>query len=145
MSYRNWLGAILIASAIFTGCSEPPRGGPRFTTFPVTGEVDVDGEPAELIEIECHPDGDSSEIKYPISTMTDKNGHFSISTYQSGDGLPAGDYVLSFKWIEPGLVPKDRFKGAYSDPKKSKIKVTVETGQKNDLGVIELSTKGPGK
>jgi hypothetical protein len=134
----------LIFSLLITGCSQPPRGGPREKTYPVTGVVVVDGEPTEMVEVVCHPDGESSKIKYDVSTMTDKDGQFSLTTYQSGDGLPEGTYILTFKWMEPGFVPKDKFKGAYADPTKSTQKVTVVTGQKNDLGEIELSSKGPG-
>lgn len=126
------------------GCSsgELP-GGPRLETTPVTGIVHVDGNPAELVEVECHPAPDSTGIKYPISTTTDKDGIFTLTTYESSDGLPEGTYTLSFKWLEPALVPKDKFKGAYANPQKSQHKITVVKGQETVIGVIELSSKGP--
>lgn len=142
LSFRMCLG-ILVVTAI-TGCSEELPGGPRFKTQPTRGIVKVDGQPAELVEVNCHPAADSRNVKYTLSTMTDKDGKFELTTYTSSDGLPEGTYTLSFKWIEPGFVPKDKFKGAYADPKKSKFQVTVEDGKESDLGVIELSSKGPG-
>jgi hypothetical protein len=135
-----------LAGLFLTGCSsgELP-GGPRFETSPVTGTIHIDGVPAELVEVECHPAPDSTGIKYPISTMTDKDGVFTLTTYESSDGLPEGTYTLSFKWLEPGLVPRDKLKGAFSDPKRSQHKITVVKGQETVIGIVELSSKGSKK
>ncbi|WP_010588446.1 hypothetical protein [Schlesneria paludicola] len=138
-------GLMLLVTGLLIGCHQPPTGGPRLPTSPVTGIVFVDGNPAEMVEVTCQSDGESSAIKYPLTTTTDKDGKFSLTTYQTGDGLPEGTYVLAFKWLEPSLVPVDKFKGAYADLKKSTFKVTVIKGQKCDAGTIELSSKGPGK
>ena len=134
---------VLVSVGLFlVGCSsgELP-GGPRFETSPVTGTIQIDGVPAELVEVECHPAPDSTAIKYPISTMTDKDGIFTLTTYESSDGLPEGTYTLSFKWLEPGLVPRDKLKGAFSDPRKSEHKITVVKGQETEIGIIALSSK----
>ena len=145
MSLRNQCGIILFAVVLMIGCSKPQRGGPREKTFPVTGVVEVDGEAAEGIEVACHPDPGSSAIKYPVTTFTDANGAFSVGTYQSGDGLPEGKYTLAFKWEVPGPgTPINKLSRVYADPAKSTHKVTVVKGEPNDLGTIELSTKGPG-
>ncbi|MEI8016966.1 MAG: hypothetical protein WCH39_02145 [Schlesneria sp.] len=144
MTLRYRCEIILLAAALMIGCSQPQRGGPREKTFPVTGVVEVDGEATEGIEVSCHPEPGSSAIKYPVTTFTDANGAFSVGTYQSGDGLPEGKYTLAFKWEVPGPgTPINKLSRAYADPAKSTHKVTVEKGEKNDLGTIELSTKGP--
>lgn len=143
MFLRSTGAFIFLAAGLVCGCSEPPRGGPRLQTSPVTGVIQVDGQAAELVEITCQAEGENAALKYPLSTMTDKDGKFALTTYQSGDGLPEGVYLLSFKWQEPGIVPKDKFNGAYADPKKSGHKLTVVKGQKNELGVLDLSSKGP--
>jgi len=136
-------GAVLLAAIVFSGCSKPQRGGPRLTTSPVFGIVQVDGQATEMVEVNCHPEGDTSKIKYTVTSMTDKDGKFTLGTYEGGDGLPEGIYTLSFKWIETGFAPKDKFRGAYADPAKSEHKVTIkgDKGEKIDLGIIELKSK----
>ncbi len=47
------------------------------------------------------------------SAFTGPDGEFSISTYESGDGVPAGDYVLTFMWGQ-----KEAFSGRYGGPDK---------------------------
>ena len=138
-------GLVVIVVGLLVGCHQPPQGGPRLPTSPVTGVVLIDGNPVEMVEVTCQADGDSAAIKYPLSTMTNKEGKFALTTYTSGDGLAEGTYVLTFKWLELSLAPVDKFKGAYADVKKSKHKITVEKGKKCDAGTIELSSKGPGK
>lgn len=131
---------LCLSMLLLTGCSEPQRGGPRVNTAPVTGTVTVDGQPAAYLQVDCHPDA-GSEIKYPISTVTDDKGNFVFTTYEANDGLPPGSYTLTFSWPEPGLVPKDRLKGAFTNPQKSKQKISVVKEQDNSVGTIALTTK----
>jgi hypothetical protein len=136
--------SMLVVGIFMIGCSEPPRGGPRIKTTPVIGIVSVDGEKAEGIEVGCIPDG-ASELKRPLSTFTDKDGKFTLGTYQSGDGLPQGNYTLIFKWEVPGPgVPINKLDKRYNDPKLSKNTVIVKDGEKNEIGEIKLSKKFPG-
>lgn len=140
LTLRRLVSAMLLL--IFVGCSSnEPQGGPRMATFPVHGTVEVDGVPAELVEVICHPAPDSTGIKYPISCMTDMLGAFTITTYEASDGLPEGTYTLTFKWLEPSLVPTDKLDGAFADPNSSQHQIKVVKGQETDIGVIKLSTK----
>ncbi len=136
-------GAALLVAVLLFGCSRGPRGGPRLTTSPVTGIVSIDGKPTEMVEVTCRPLSGTSLIKYDITAVTNAEGKFTLGTYEGSDGLPAGTYVLTFKWLEPGLTLKDKFKGKYANPAKSEHEVTVESTpeETTDLGTIELSTK----
>lgn len=136
-------GAVFIA-LLLAGCSDAPRGERPFETHPVTGIVHVDGQPAERVQVDCYPAADSTAIKYKLSTVTDKDGRFLLTTYESGDGVPEGTYTLTFQWLEVSLSPRDQFKGKYADPQTSQHKFTVVKGQDNDLGIIKLSSGGPG-
>lgn len=140
----SWVSLLVLLSLLTQGgCSKPQRGGPRFKTSPVTGTVLVDGNPQEMVEVTCHPDPASTTIKYPVVAMVDKDGKFSLGTYEGNDGLPEGTYKLTFKWLEPGLVLKDKLKGAYDNPQKTEYSVTVKAdkGEKIDAGLIDLKTK----
>ena len=94
---------LCVSLTVLAGCSEPQRGGPRVNTAPVSGIVTVDGQPAAFLQVDCHPEA-GSEIKYPISAVTDDKGNFAFTTYEANDGLPPGSYTLTFSWLEPGIV-----------------------------------------
>lgn len=135
---------LVLVPLLLAGCSDAPRGERNFEISPASGVVHVDGEPTPRVKIKCYPEGDSS-LKYPLTTATDETGRFSFSTYESGDGIPAGTYTLTFEWQkEVSLVAVDAFNGAYADPTTSEHKITIVNGQENDLGTIELSSQGPG-
>jgi len=79
-------------------------------------------------------------------TESDEAGNFKISTYAAGDGVPAGDYVLTATWLTFNLMSRDytgpdKLNGCYSDPQTSSVKITVRPGEETDLGEIKLTTK----
>jgi hypothetical protein len=83
------------------------------------------------------------------SALTDTEGTFSLSTYETGDGVPAGEYKLTFVWGQISLLngqySGDKFNGKYADAAKSEISLTIASGDEtHDLGVIEL-TSAPAK
>lgn len=146
VSRRNFLS--LVPVVLLAGCSRKPAHY-RKPTSKVTGKLVIDGdEPGSEVKIECIPvaQADSDPAHFSMSTtMTQPDGSFEISTYQSGDGVPDGEYVLVIMWGAMNVMSRtyggpDKLKGKYSDPKKSEIKFTVE-GAPVDLGDIELSTK----
>lgn len=136
------VGALLLA-----GCGRGgPEGPPRVKTVPVTGQVNVDGKPQSLLAVRAKPvSGETPTASIP-SAFTDENGRFSLSTYESGDGVPVGDYKLIFQWgqvnMMTGKYGGDKFNGKYADPEKSEYSVkATETSEPIDVGVVELSTK----
>lgn len=138
--------SIALMSLVLIGCTgEKPRGGNRTKTTPVVGTVMVDGSPTPAVIVTAHPDPGNSEAKVPLITATDGEGKFAFATYQAGDGLPNGTYKLTFVWEEISLVfqtkKNDHLGGAYADPKKSEISVTVDGGKMIDMGTINLVTK----
>lgn len=130
------------------GCSSPPPPGPpRKPTIPVTGSLVIDGQPVEMIEIACH---DMKKIETNDSkvsaTFTDAQGKFALTTYVEGDGVPEGDYALTFMWGQFDLfsrsyVGPDKLNDRYKSPRESKVKFTAKKGSPVDLGKIELTTK----
>jgi hypothetical protein len=80
------------------------------------------------------------------TSITAGDGAFSLSTYESGDGVPPGDYTLTFVWGEMNLMngqyAGDKLEGKYADAATSAIALTVTAGaEPQDLGTIELSTQ----
>ena len=112
----------------------------------MSGTVSVDGQPAALLSVTLHDvNGMDQEIPTISAATTKEDGTFAISTFEAEDGVPAGEYVVTFKWGKYNAFSKsfdgDKLKGKYNDPHKSEVKVTVTEGQPTDLGRIELSTK----
>ncbi len=135
----------LIGCAALGACS---RGDPsRKPTFPVRGEVYVDGKPAGQLAVTCHNvQGMDKANPTASAAFTDDAGKFQISTYLSSDGVPEGEYVLTFLWGRHNLITMtyggpDKLNKRYLDPKQSKVRFTVEKGKPLDLGRIELTTK----
>jgi len=143
MNRRYWIGPTLLVSMLLSGCGSKHISVPRLKTTPVKGTVLVDGQPALGLTVQCCPEPDSAAIKHPVLAITDADGKFSLAMYEDGDGLPEGTYNLIFLW-EFGMDQTDKLKGAYADPKKSQHVITVVDGGDNDLGIIELSSAGPG-
>ena len=128
-------------------CSCGKDGAFPKRTYPVTGEIHVDGQPAAELQVYCH-NADGIDAEYPTlsSAVTDENGKFEISTFESADGVPEGEYVLTFEWKEYNAFKgaydyPDRLKRRYGDPKKSRFRFTVEKGPPYNWNRIDLSTK----
>src|SRR3989304_3197914 len=128
-------------------CSCGPEEPFRKETFPVTGEVSVDGQPAAILQVTCH-DVKGIDTEHPTMSqaMTDPAGKFQIATYEAADGVPEGEYVLTFMWGKLNPLGgtyggPDKLNDRYTDPKTSEHRFTVTKGKPTDLGRIELSTK----
>ena len=68
------------------------------------------------------------------------------ATYEAGDGIPPGEYAVTFKWQPFNLMTRDygpdKFKGRYAKAESSEIKVSVSEGDPpKDKGTIDLTTK----
>lgn len=133
---------LLVTCLFFTACAEDNN---RKETFPVTGTITVDGKPVEKLAVKCHPEaGMDTENPTVSSAFTDKDGKFSISTYEKGDGIPAGTYTLTVTWGTFNAITMsyggDKLKGKYADPETSGILVTVEPGVQTPPLKLELTT-----
>lgn len=131
--------------AMVVGCS--PQGPPRTATYPVTGQVFVDGQPAaELAVFFTNINGVDKDQPTFSTANTDAEGKFKVSTYESGDGIPEGTYAVTFIWGQMNLMSMsyggpDKLKDRYSDPENSPFKVTVKRGEPADMGKLSLTTK----
>ena len=135
---------IAICSLLLLGCKENNNRKP---TFPVTGTVHVDGMPVEGIRVEIQ-DVKGLDPKQPTysSAFTDAAGKFALSTYENGDGVPEGEYALTYMWGKLNVMSMayggpDKLNNKYSDAKNTPFKIKVEAGKPTDLGVVDLKTK----
>jgi hypothetical protein len=133
--------------SISTGCRRSERPF-RKPVIPVSGKVLVDGKiPDTPIQITCHPRKGMDQEHPTISTcLTGPDGTFQVTTYETGDGVPEGEYDVTFVWKTFNMVSgrfqgEDRLSGRYDRPEKSQIHFNAEAGRPVDLGTIELKTK----
>mgnify|MGYP003574660085 CR=1 FL=1 len=140
---RIWFAVCAMFCLVLSSCGGDEQF--RKETYPVSGEVYVDGQPAAALAVRCiNVNGLDAEHPTTSSTFTDEEGKFEISTYESADGVPEGEYVLTFqwgKWDLSGSYSGDKLNGRYKDPKASQHPVTVEEGKPTDLGRIDLTSK----
>ena len=116
------------------------------TTAPVTGRILVDGEPVERLRVTCEKASAGNESSLRSLGLTDAEGIVTFSTFEAGDGVPPGEYVLTFAWHDWDDYWKrhegpDKLGDRYSDRKTSEHRLTVTEGETTDLGTIELSMK----
>lgn len=131
----------VLMGLLLTGCNNglPPRQ----PVFPVKGRILANGVPAVHAKIFLVPLGEDRDALRPRAT-SGSDGTFTISTYEHGDGAPAGEYAVGIAWRGPPrkgeAEPKedekdygkeegrlDFFKGRYRDAKASGIKIKVES------------------
>lgn len=135
-----------VVPLIAASCSSESAG--RVPVFPVRGECFVNGEPAERAIVIFHPISASEPKTTNPNGRVQADGSFQLTTYESGDGAPAGDYAVTIFWPEPPKSPiahpdmgPDRLKNRYMNPGTSKIHITVKEGE-NLLHPIRLDVKG---
>lgn len=126
------------------GCNSKPD---RKRTYPVSGTVLVDGSPAENLAVRAHPVGGIDQNDPTVSSaFTDQAGNFTFSTFETGDGIPGGEYKLTFEWGEMNLLSMqyggpDKLNSRYTNPENSTRVINVGPDYAEDLGKIELTTK----
>lgn len=122
----------------------------------VTGQVFLDGKPTQAVlvyalnakeipqQTQWLQSGSRATTAGRATVAAD--GKFEFSSYEHGDGLPAGSYVLLFKKVshkddnEPPEPDVAAFNAKYFNPEASEFPFTLEVGQPKDFGKIELTS-----
>lgn len=145
MSPSKWSVIPFALSVLLSGCGSGEREYDRVATFPVKGQLTVDGKPEGQVLIKLHPVGKPATV-VTSSNFTNPDGTFTIGTYEGQDGAPVGEYKLTFMWGQINLMSgryggPDKLQKRYTDPEKSEFSVSVKEGVESDLGTIALTTK----
>jgi hypothetical protein len=124
---------------LVTGCAG--SNSDRVKTYPVSGNIFVNGQPASGAVVECYAIDDPTLLPLRPHAIAGPDGAFKLTTYNTGDGAPPGTYALTVKWPAPPRPTQetgpDRLKGRYADPKRPARRIQVHTGD-NDLETIDL-------
>lgn len=131
-----WASAMLVA-----GCS---GGEPRVPVFPAGGKVSFAGEAPRGAFVVLHP-SQAKDDKTPLPSAEVKDdGSFTLTTYDGGDGAPAGDYAVTIQWYKlvgkgsevkagPNVIPPQ-----YSKPETSPWKVSI-CSARNELAAHTIT------
>jgi hypothetical protein len=132
---------VAAAAVLLAGC----RGGPDVRkTFPVSGTLTVNGAPAEPgILVLLTPQFTETD-KYPIHPrgLTLEGGGFKVTTYNSDDGAPEGEYVATVEWPRTGGLSSyasgDLFGGAFANPETNKANPQFKVNVTRDGAKLKL-------
>lgn len=127
ISWRALLAGLILAP-LCAGCSDgrPP-------VYTVTGQVLVNGKPAAGAFVVFHPRESTAATPGRPYATTDTDGTFNMTTFESGDGAPAGTYQVTVVWRP---TPKstmdadgvDRLQNRYASPASSGLEAVVQQG-----------------
>ena len=132
-------GIALLSCAALIGCGEKDW---HAETHPTRGRVIINGQPAAGAVVELHSTGEKKpDVRNSRPWgIVQQDGTFTLSTYESGDGAPPGEYAITVRWPpdvnQPSL--EDRLGGAYTKPDQSKWRATITEGD-NELPPVEIT------
>jgi hypothetical protein len=139
-SAASLLGLAFIA-IVTMGCAEAKPA--RAPVFPAKGTLTLKNQPAHGAIISFHPKTPLPAGVPSPKANVGKDGSFSITTYDSGDGAPEGEYVATIIWnkliqnggeskIGPNVIPPK-----YGRPDTSDLEIKIVSGN-NSLPPIQL-------
>lgn len=136
------------------------RSGPGKPVFPVHGQVLLEGKPVANVLVAFHPVGEWGAAENRPYAETDRDGRFTLSTYGSRDGAPAGEYKVAIRDLRgegegaeapvdeasPSKARPNRPPAQYANPETSGFRVRVHEGR-NELEPFQLKSgpRDPGK
>jgi hypothetical protein len=127
------------------------QGKSRADVFPLAGTVTIDGKSPQLtrrqkIIVMLHDA--ASKTQRPLDRRfveCKPDGTFAFRTYGDRDGVPAGNYVLTFSQLvdrgKRGYLGPDGLKNLYNDPDKSEFSIAHAKGGRSDY-VFDLKIEG---
>jgi hypothetical protein len=167
------LCALLSGALLTSGCTQsttsPQKqiderlkasGQSRASLGKVAGKVLIDGKTPQEADFDIrnflailYNPKEPPSAKAPLKTASIKpDGSFEFSTYDKGDGVPVGSYVMLFDALSYSRArgstfhEPDRLKNLYNDPDKAQFPIEVSPSGKTDYSFdLVLEGKEPGK
>lgn len=126
------MAAGLLAS--LSGCSDSGK----LNVYPTTGTLSMDGQPFGPTAIHLLPMEEEGRM---VVGEVDANGKITFTSYEKGDGAPAGKYRVLTGMVM--AAPPRPFPAIYQDASQSPLVATVEETEQNDLKIDMDSKAGP--
>src|SRR5262249_5589196 len=126
------------------------NGGTEANVLKFSGTVTIDNQTPTidrrnpLFVFAYDPKKPPKGRQSPFYARCDKNGHFEFNTYSSGDGLPAGSYIVLF--TQPKQDGSDGLKNLYNDPdinaKEERFQINLPGPPEKSEWTFDLSVAG---
>jgi hypothetical protein len=138
-----WL-PLAALSAVALVCASCARSD-RPAVYPAQGKIFYEGKPAANALVILHPVNNDPKLESvrPLAHV-EPDGSFKLTTFDNGDGAPAGDYVITVDWREKtapveGAPPgRSLLPPRYSNPQLSQLHVQIREGA-NELEPLKLT------
>ncbi len=137
LPFRAWhAGAALGLIVLIWGAVTLGRGGrpERSAVHQLSGTLIFEGQPAAGASIVLYPTDPSIGVR-PRASVND-DGSFEVTSYEPGDGAPAGEYKATLEWRRPiegaegdDVPAPNVLPAAYASQKTTPITVIVEEGE----------------
>ena len=134
-----WLGlaVLCVPCLMLAGCKQ---GESRVPTFPASGQLlSANDKPIANALVVLHPVDINSKAPKSRAT-TDADGKFQLTTYDTGDGAPEGDFIVTVEqWLgdDPNEAPTNKLPGTWSRPESSTLRIAITKATK-ELDPIRL-------
>jgi hypothetical protein len=105
---RGWFVLAVVGTVFAFGCEQ---AADRPATYPVTGQVTLNGEPVDGATVTFVPSGEGQAA----SAVTDASGNYALSTFGADDGAVPGQYnvkIVKYPGSEPAAAGAG---GEYTD------------------------------
>jgi hypothetical protein len=133
-AFAAWLGAAsLLVAAAGCGSKQDPN---RLLVFPASGKLNIQGKIPAGAFLVLHPKNPAAGVESVRPRAHVKpDGSFELSSYESNDGAPAGEYAVTVEWRQtikypsgdagpgPNLVPPK-----YTRPETSPVVIKIAEG-----------------
>ena len=130
-------GICLVFILPVLGCGTRHPG--RAKVYRASGTVFFNGEPATGAVVRLHAVQGASIVA--LGTVR-ADGAFSLTTYESGDGAPAGRYRASVSWRQQGLEEGEEgprlIPERYFSPETSGLEIEIKAEPENRLSPFAL-------
>jgi hypothetical protein len=123
-----WAGCALLACV---GCSKSENHVP---VHPVVGAIKYQGQPIAGAFVSLHPKSPTEGVPNPRASV-EKDGSFTLSTYNGNDGAPEGEYIVTVQWYKPVRQGNDLVGGPnvlpakYASARTSDVKIRVAASE----------------
>src|SRR5579884_1358822 len=95
----RWCIGLVLVGLCSAGCSEAER-----PTYPVHGQVLIEGKPAARALVAFHPVAAAGREAVHPAGQADDQGHFTLTSFAAGDGAPPGEYQVTVVCLVPTKV-----------------------------------------
>jgi hypothetical protein len=143
LTARTAVLALALAALFGSACGRQDR----VPVQEARGRVLCDGKPLGAALVALHPVGNTDPAApHPIA-YSDKDGTFSLTSYDGKDGAPPGEYVVTVEWryreraeYESAEIPRNRLPIRFSNPTQSPLRVRIDSGA-SDLGDLKVTSR----